>query len=95
MDYQYMNIEYPFLSSKLNFRSGKRKSELVSDAVPNKFLKLTVVALDEEDNSNTVDQNNSSIVTPDHDYCQCEGSAYWRFKGVEKKIQKKISKPCK
>ena len=35
------------------------------------------------------------IVTPDHDYCQCEGSAYWRFKGVEKKIQKKISKPCK
>ena len=48
MDYQYMNIEYPFLSSKLNFRSGKRKPELVPEAVPNKFLKLTVVALDEE-----------------------------------------------
>jgi len=52
----------------------KRKPELVPDAAQNKFLKLTVVALDEEDNSNTVDQNNSSIVNPDHDYCQCEGS---------------------
>ena len=41
MNYQYMNIEYPFLSSNLNFRSGKRRPELVPDAVPKKFLKLT------------------------------------------------------
>ena len=41
LDRQYMNTEYPFPSSKMNFRSG-----------------------------NTVDQNNSNIVNPDHDYWQ-------------------------
>ena len=68
-DRQYITTEYPYLSSKLNFRSGKRRPELKPDAVPNKIPKLTVVNIDKEDNSNTVDQNNSNII-PDHDYFQ-------------------------
>ena len=50
----------------MDFRSGKRRPELKPDAVPNKFLKLTVLNLDEEDNPTI----NSSIVNSDHDYGQ-------------------------